>query len=65
MSDLTISEFAQRAAGEVSRELLDTEATEVEDEENLPDSAIPNSKGIDSIDNQFIDKARVLDRVFN
>jgi len=65
MSDLTISEFAQRAAGEVSRELLDTEATEVEDEENLPDSAIPNSKGIDSTDNQFIDKARVLDRVFN
>jgi len=65
MSDLTISEFAQRAAGEVSRELLDTEATEVEDEENLPDSAIPNSKGIDSTDNQFIDKARVLDRVFD
>ena len=65
MSDLTISEFAQRAAGEVSRELLDTEATEVEDEENLPDSAIPNSKGIDSIDIQFIDKARVLDRVFD
>lgn len=65
MSDLTISEFAQRAAGEVSRELLDTEATEVVDTENLPDSAIPNSKGVDSTDNQFIDKARVLDRVFD
>jgi len=60
MSDLTVSEFAQRAAGEVSRELLDTEATEVEDTENLPEAAIPKSNGSQSGDNELVDKTRVL-----
>lgn len=65
MSDLTVSEFAQRAAGEVSRELLETEATEVEDKENLPESAIPKSNRSQSGDNQFLDKTRVLARVLD
>ena len=60
MTGLTVSEFAQRAAGEVSRELLDTEATEVEDKENLPEAAIPKSNGSQSGDNELVDKTRVL-----
>lgn len=65
MSKLTVSEFAQRAAGNVSRELLDTEASEVENEEELPDSATPDSKGSQSGDNVFFDKTRVLARVMD
>lgn len=39
--ELTISEFAQRAAGETRRRLLEGPAFTVEDEDKLPDSSTP------------------------
>ena len=41
MSDLTISQFAQRAAGETRLQLLEGDAFTVVDEDELPDSSTP------------------------
>jgi hypothetical protein len=41
MSGMTISEFAQRAAADTRRRLVEGEAFTVENEESLPDSATP------------------------
>lgn len=38
---MTIDQFAQRAAGETRRRLVEGEAFTVVDEESLPDSATP------------------------
>ena len=38
---MTISQFAQRAAGETRRELVEGDAFTVVDEEDLPDGATP------------------------
>ena len=63
-NSLTVDQFAQRAAAETRRRLLETEATEVEDEESLPDSATPKSNGSETVDSCFLDKSRVISRVF-
>ena len=41
MSDLTISQFAQRVAGETQRRLLEGDAFTVVDEDELPDDSTP------------------------
>ena len=41
MDDLSVGQFAARAAQQVHRELVEGDAFTVEDEEDLPDDALP------------------------